>query len=669
MRRYLDDAFLNKEEAMALQFKGAFFSRAMEKGLFFIALLFAFAIGVPWMPDFSITGLDPSWRLSLHYFFEHGYVFGKDIIFTYGPYGFITTCTYYPATYQILFFAYFFFVAVYAVVSWNLFKRAIRSPWGVFFAVLGASLLWAPFPENFFSGDTFFYSCGILFFTSYLAEIDEPYRPRNFFLVGILAASSLMKYSFFIWALGLLFFVSLDGILFRKKVPFLFLWYWGVLGGLWVLAKQPLAGLGAFLLNGARMAQYYGSAMSFVLTSYQLKLVIYLVFTLFFLAVFYVAQRQRMGRRALLPSLTLAAMGFLIFRASFTRPDHYVLAMSYSAILAIYLIPFIAEVLKSKVWKVFLIMLLMAALGLGYSACLKPLAPSFSKLAGRIGNSILRIPYCTFRESRFLPRPKDLQARYENIRGAIRWTDPMPQLFGTVDAYPYDSTGLIAWNLSYKPRPVFQSYAAYTPFLSRKNADHFKSSNAPEFLIFGPNVTEDGKPVDARYPTLDDSLSLPEILSRYDLLATLRGKALLKKTPVPRPYALPLIEKVTAEFGKPIPVPGFDKNPVWVEIDIEPTWWGRIFEFLGRAGRVLITVRALNGTAHAYELPPVMARTGFLLSPLLDDAGGFIDFWTRHFENSGLLQKEVVGLTLEVPSSYRGFFASRFLVRFFEYKT
>ena len=45
----------------------------------------------------------------------------------------------------------------------------------------------------------------------------------------------------------------------------------------------------------------------------------------------------------------------------------------------------------------------------------------------------------------------------------------MPTLSGTVDCYPWDEHAILAHNLSYRPRPVIESYAA-SPDLAELNA-------------------------------------------------------------------------------------------------------------------------------------------------------------------------------------------------------
>ncbi len=45
--------------------------------------------------------LDSSWALALGYAFNHGWQFGKDIVFTYGPYGFLYGKLFDPDNYSL----------------------------------------------------------------------------------------------------------------------------------------------------------------------------------------------------------------------------------------------------------------------------------------------------------------------------------------------------------------------------------------------------------------------------------------------------------------------------------------------------------------------------------------------------------------------------------------
>src|SRR6185295_12222702 len=65
-------------------------SRALGWSLLYF-LLVACIFTFPEMPG---AGLDPSWRMALGYMFDHGMQFGRDVVFTYGPLGFIMSNTF-----------------------------------------------------------------------------------------------------------------------------------------------------------------------------------------------------------------------------------------------------------------------------------------------------------------------------------------------------------------------------------------------------------------------------------------------------------------------------------------------------------------------------------------------------------------------------------------------
>ena len=78
-----------------------------------------------------------------------------------------------------------------------------------------------------------------------------------------------------------------------------------------------------------------------------------------------------------------------------------------------------------------------------------------------------------------------------------------------VDLLMTDQGIVLAMGLHYDPRPVFQSYSAYTPELARRNEAHFANANAPRFVILKM------QPIDGRLPMQEDGLALTMLLRRY----------------------------------------------------------------------------------------------------------------------------------------------------------
>ena len=94
-----------------------------------------------------------------------------------------------------------------------------------------------------------------------------------------------------------------------------------------------------------------------------------------------------------------------------------------------------------------------------------------------------------------------------------------------VDLYPWDYTIIAANELKLRPRPVLQSYAAYTSGLDRRNARHFMSDKAPEFFIWDfrkvwpPLNGGTMHSIDYRYLLNDEPHTLEQLLSHYQLVS------------------------------------------------------------------------------------------------------------------------------------------------------
>src|ERR1700756_2322960 len=68
-------------------------------GLALLAFSLLLNLAAPVMPA---PGLDPSWQLAAEYAAHHHLVFGRDFIFTYGPYHYLGSHLFDPATYWLV---------------------------------------------------------------------------------------------------------------------------------------------------------------------------------------------------------------------------------------------------------------------------------------------------------------------------------------------------------------------------------------------------------------------------------------------------------------------------------------------------------------------------------------------------------------------------------------
>ena len=181
-----------------------------------------------------------------------------------------------------------------------------------------------------------------------------------------------------------------------------------------------------------------------------------------------------------------------------------------------------------------------------------------------------------------------------------------------VDVFGHQQIYALLNNLNYRPRPVFQSYAASNPQLMRLNEQFYLSAAAPEYVIF----TLGG--IDRRFAPLQDALVLKDLLMNYTLAGAERGFLLLKFKSSASPR-LKLLGEGTAQPGSPIDLRGFTSTNLWLEISLEPTLLGRLRQFLYRPSTVRLAAwrEPGKGLLTRRRSPAAMLSAGFFASPLL----------------------------------------------------
>jgi hypothetical protein len=175
---------------------------------------------------------------------------------------------------------------------------------------------------------------------------------------------------------------------------------------------------------------------------------------------------------------------------------------------------------------------------------------------------------------------------------------------------------IFAHGLPYRPRPVFQSYSAYTPQLEELNRRHVAGPNNPDYILF------DVAHIDNRFPALEDGRSWPELLTRYEpafsaFTSRLSQYLILKKRPAPLEYSLEPISEHQVQWGRTVTLESLSDEPIWAEIDVRPNLPGRLMNLLYKPGLIRLVVRTGDGRLCTYRLIPGMARSGFLLSPVI----------------------------------------------------
>ena len=562
---------------------------------------------VPFQPIMPGPSLDPSWRYAINEAVARGMVFGKDIIFTFGPYGSIYTQMYHPATdARMMTGSLYLAVCFIGLLLW--LSRRLNPLWRVALAVTLGALM--PLPDALF----FAYPLAVALMVHELMQPDRrslgsppsfhsalllfvAFSPLGF--IPLIKGSMLPLCGVVAWlaAIYALYHRQRRVALLALVAPSL------TMVAAWLAAAQPLTALPSFFLNMLPIISGYTEAMQ--LQGPAIEKYIYVAAAGTLLGGLLLGRGDWTGKLYLIASFGLFLL--LNFKAGFVRHDGHALIAAPAAVIAVIL---------SWPYANRLVTLLAAGLSLWGLAVIMPayagpLEPHAKARAREVYGSAVK----GLRHR--LKDPTRLDRHFEDARAKLRAEGRIPSMPGTTDIYPFDQAYLLATDNQWNPRPVLQSYSAYTPKLEALDAAHIAADKAPDnivFRVFG---------LDNRLPSLDDGPSWPWLFARYEYVGTVEPFGYLKKKPSWRPPTLQPLSTHRAAQGQWVDVPSAGGAKIYAKVHIGNTLRGKIVSQLYRPSLLHIHLRLANGELRDYRLVSQMGAAGFVLSPLVDSLEDF----------------------------------------------
>jgi hypothetical protein len=386
----------------------------------------------------------------------------------------------------------------------------------------------------------------------------------------------------------------------------------------WLAAGQRLSSFGPFLCNSWQITSGYTEAMMCGAGTEPWDAVGFWLAAVAACVPVGWAAFAKHRRFGALPLIGLGFVLLVIFKHGFVRND---LGHESEAVLALLLIELIGlgaawPLLRGRSGKVRLLgwllgMIVLTYVSMSFSRCV-PGKGLFARFIETFAPRVILSP------ARLFYNANDLKTAYENRLAEIRDKYPLPELNGGVDAYPCDQVVIFAHGWRYAPRPVIQSYSAYTSELAEMNATHLRGERAADNLLFAVD------PLEGRFPSLDDGCSWPELLTRYDIKDTNGTLMLLKRSATPREYHLTPLKDLPVHFGEPLMLPDATNGPIWAEMEINKTVWGSVVSTFYKPPLLGVLVSLQDGRFLCYSLIPRMVRSGFLLSPLIQNNPAFL---------------------------------------------
>jgi hypothetical protein len=621
--------------------------------------------------DFPIriasVSLDDSWQKAFGYFLKKGMQAGTDYVFTYGPLGYFNSPIYDPD----LFWAGFCWeVITRSLLVYYLFQifHPLFNPIIKVISLILINLFLPILHRDIES---------LIFITLVGIHLTDKNSSRVAQTVGLitLSALSLGKFVLFVLSSIVSFFCEIRNradhsrSFFSPILIFMLVYCIG-----WVFARQSLMNLPRYIFSSLQIATGYNESMGVTGDLVDIWISVILL-ALFFTILGHIARvrKERVQLLVLVTGLLLA------WKQGFTRQDnHTVIFFGYALVSILIVVSYFGYGIRQRGFEyaakarifvvgVVLMCIFGSILGIARSSWTgvvfqeKP-GKILVVLSGRKIISNLVILTHLLNVHRTLDRyEKQIEKRWKLPLTVFRVGN------STIDTMSYQQGYLLLNHLNWHPRPIFQSYSAYTSYLAQRNADFFQRSAAPKYVLYK------SQPLDNRLPATEDGLALLEILKRYVPDSTEQSFLLLKKSAgLKKTFTVKQLKKGGIRFDQEISI---DKNfrHQLLQLDIRETFAGKIRKLFYRSPYIFISLKMKSGVIHKCRLVPALAKNGFLLTPLILKTEDVVHFYqasgghnlmsfTIETESPGVYFQNQIGMEIRSlsPPDPSSFSASQF---------
>ena len=554
-----------------------------------VALAILLLFNLPWFPGQALAkDVDSAWIMTLHHAFAEGWRFGRDIVWHYGPLGFIYAKNYHPETYGWMLFLHAVFTLCFFAGMASLWKRAPANP-----AVpIGAALLICA------TDNVIFFSFGLMLLLHAAWDARGLRSPVFWILLAACALASWVKFTYLVTGALAVIGVEALRVADGKRPGLAALAFAVLLLGFWMLAGQHLFDLGAYLTGAWELSRGF-DAMAGLYRSP--------LYPIFFAAAglaWIASASQAREKGKIILFLALAAQLVLVAKAGFIHDnEHHVV----QALAWLFLLAFMTKELfwARAAWWQHTAIALFAAAGAA-------LIVSDNLPGGKGFLDGFSLPPAAAISAGAAQR-KTPEEIYEARQKQMRKEYALP-VSSRADIYNSYADILLAHRPDlYHPRPIFQSYHAYSAKLARMNRDYLGSGSAPDQVFFSLDTMMN------RYPSLDDGLSWPLLLTRYDIASVANGYLSLQKTASPRAAAFTPLGRVEGKLNQEIELPDAQGKLLWAKLHVRETWQDKLMGLLLYRPPLNMHFTLSSGYGRESRITPESMEEGFLLSPLVDN--------------------------------------------------
>lgn len=608
----------------------------IESILSFFLIAAAFTLLLPgnfYSPIFS--GLDGSWQVALNLAWELKFIFGTEFLFTYGPLGLISPRFAFPGAFLPMLLSDLFLIGSIIFLLYVIWNESRSTVVGLM--TLGIAI---GMPQYIYGVEL-----SISYMIITMCFVFHYLKTKNFIYLVLASLTSVL--SFYIklnsgLVCGVLLLGTVIFLLVARQISLKI-----AIGG--CLSFFILLGLGALMLpvdlysyirGGIEIAAGYNEAMVLNTREFPQVLVMAISFFCMFIGYsFYRLISLIKDPISLLHFGWIAATSFVVFKQGYVRADGHVLAFPQWIALIFGLGAWYLSKKNYSGLSILSVIALMISFSISDDKVTENLFPNkVSSLA-------------SYSSEIFLSN-NEAQSLFLKKRPGILPQEIIQRVGSSeVDIFPYDIFHIFSENLNYKPRPVMQSYSAYTPYLDQLNASAFSNPKGPKFIIFRSGA------IDERYPWFDESFTKQTIARNFRVVEQKNEWLLLERLSNELGRLREPAGEERRAFGEWIKVPE-SLDLLYGRFAIKYTMLGSLAKFFFQVTPPRVTFRLNDGKEIGFRAIVPAIKSDVLVSHFVNTSDEAKMFFDRDFQKL----KKVTHIKISTSESWA--FKPRFTVNY-----
>jgi len=578
-------------------------SRARAVRFLLIGLLVYFALAsFPSTPRPRGAIEDENWVLGLNMARAQGLVAGTDIVYSYGPLGWLRfpdpTAGGLAPVFVYRFGLWLVWLASMARLAVTVRSRP-KAAWLVF--IFGAIVL-----ADVSRPDSLDFAVAGL---ALLPFVDEKLRRLELaglaVLVGLTAMVKLND-----GVVALLLLISVGALTMRRRLAEPAAICVASLIGFYLLATGRLSTLPAYLRYGWEIMSGYSASVGLAGPLWQAWLAVTSIAVLL-IGIPAVSRKPRALMAGLLPAAVVAFFGF---KHAMVRHDAHVLAFGTEIGLAALFLLVCAAGRDVRLVGVFQVAALLFSCYMtsAWPGMGGPVTRRLTLVAGKTA---------LWQYAHWNSTYQEIEAADRRNRDSLSLVPEYHATIGSgsVDALPWDIARVRANGWRWRPRPVLQSYAAYTPELDRLDAEHLAGPHGADFVLL------DWKAIDGRHPFLETPLSWRVLLDRFEPRAAGGYPLLLARRATGRLGTPRELGTIVAHWEEPLRLPGCD-GILMARAEIGESVLGSARVLLYRVDPVYLDVTYASGETRRWRTVWPNLANGFIVDPMPRNQDEFAAF-------------------------------------------